>query len=314
MSSFLGMAQNSCLDCSADSLDVLLKKPASGQERVDILVVAIASAASWEDIHGYLLELETYTAVWNAPNFEKFHILKKATSAYKSGDLNATLLYAIQYIEERDKEGAIMGPNSPLGLVRTLFRKTNGYEEMLTFYQDKLEQYRKNGPQENMGICYHGIAGYFFYRGNYNTAIGYYLRAAEQYKGHNYSYGDELAVIGYAFETWGNYDKGLDYSARSIEYLEKAKGYKIICFSLTTMARIYKKQKRFEKALASSEEALLLIDKANLNGQWTVNTLIEISKTHLAMGQPEQALIYVQKAQVLGEKLNFVHGREYRIL
>jgi hypothetical protein len=96
----------------------------------------------------------------------------------------------------------------PLFEIRTLFTLSGKQIERFQYYSEKILYYQANGPKENLADCYHGIAGYYYYLGDLDKTIEYYLRARDVYRSFDsFGYANETAVLGKMYMEWGNLDK-----------------------------------------------------------------------------------------------------------
>ena len=86
-------------------------------------------------------------------------------------------------------------------------------EDRVNFYRTKLPVYLQKNNIENIAACYHGQAGYYRYKYDFNSAISYYLKAADYFKpSNNMGYQNGLVVAGQVYGEWGNYAKALYYN------------------------------------------------------------------------------------------------------
>ncbi len=86
-------------------------------------------------------------------------------------------------------------------------------EDRVNFYRSKLPFYLQKNINENIASCYHGQAGYYRYKYDFNSAISCYLKAADYFKtSNNMGYRNGLVVAGQVYGEWGNYAKALYYN------------------------------------------------------------------------------------------------------
>jgi len=105
--------------------------------------------------------------------------------------------------------------------MRWLFNITNKQDEKLAYYTQKLNYYLQNKQYLNAGACYHCIAGYYWSKGDENTAINNYLRSGELVKSRFFSwYTNEILVVGDGYKDWGNQDKALYYLKMGYKQLQ----------------------------------------------------------------------------------------------
>ena len=138
--------------------------------------------------------------------------------------------------------------------IRTIFNTLNLQEGRRAFYEAKLAYYQKRGARENMAACYHGLGGYYAYRGDYNQAISYYLRAADLYRGfYLFLYRNELKVIGSYYALWGNQPKAIYYLRSALSARDS---WNSRVYIYRNLGGIYLQQRNFPAALRYANQAL----------------------------------------------------------
>ena len=79
--------------------------------------------------------------------------------------------------------------------IRIVFTRLNQQEDRYKYYKEKLDYYLINGPVANTAACYHGLAGYYTYVGDYNLAISNYLKAASVLKQFNTLFYESVFIM-----------------------------------------------------------------------------------------------------------------------
>jgi len=111
-------------------------------------------------------------------------------------------------IDRLDSLGVVQSINGPLSTIRFVFNIAGKQAEKLRYYTEKVVFYKRRGPIENTANCFHGIAGYYNSLGDYDKAIGYYLRAQDVFRSFDsLGYANEQQAIGSIYLEWGNLDK-----------------------------------------------------------------------------------------------------------
>ncbi|ALW84063.1 hypothetical protein AUC43_02460 [Hymenobacter sedentarius] len=104
-----------------------------------------------------------------------------------------------------------------LGEVGAMFRALNQPEKRIAYFQAKVAQYKTRGARENLAACHHLLGAPLVQRGDYNQAIGHYLRSADLYRTfQRTSQVNELKVVGAQYAEWGNPAKALAYMQQSL--------------------------------------------------------------------------------------------------
>ncbi len=152
-----------------------------------------------------------------------------------------------------------------------------------SLYHEALKIYKKNTLYEEYADCLNNLALTYYEDKNYDKTIKL-LEECITYK--NYIKGKQsmpsfMSNLGSAFREKGEYDKALYYFNKSYEIQEKEKdGYREpYAILLIEMAKVYTKQKNFEKAIQLAEQALV-IGKQLGGTQFAVNeVLYEVYKS-----------------------------------
>ena len=141
-----------------------------------------------------------------------------------------------------------------LTVVRLAYNGLNQQEAKRTYYQTKLAEYRQRGDLENMAPCYHGLGSYCVSRGDYNQAIGYYLRGAELYRTfYRAYYKNALVVVGGFYLEWGNYAKAQHYLQRALAVPARSLP---LAFTYRTLAVVHLRQHHYPAALHAIDQSL----------------------------------------------------------
>ena len=115
-----------------------------------------------------------------------------------------------QCIEAIDSLHLVVG--SPLVNIRFLYNIALRQEEKFQFYSEKAAYYKRYGPMENLAVCYHGIAGYYWYLGDHDRAIENYMHARDILKPIDpAAFAGETMFIGSMYLDWGNLDKAEEF-------------------------------------------------------------------------------------------------------
>ena len=283
-----------------ETIDSILQKEIRTAGEIDLLIDVINSFESTYFLKFRVLMVLKEELDWENPRWYRFRVLFDAFEQFQLRSYDKALDLFIEYVELCDKEKLIMGLVDPLGLIRVAFQYD--HEERLKYYQEKLEYYRKHGPKENMATCYHGIAGYYYYAGNYSTAITYYMMARDLYKDwSDFGYANETSTIGDCYRRWGNYSKAKEYLEESIPLIESA-GVGSTYFSKISLVHILRFQKEYDEALKILTDMLNQFGKAD----GPVNKaliLLELGQVYLDLNQADNGLSYLEKARALGDSI-----------
>ncbi len=143
--------------------------------------------------------------------------------------------------------------------IRFLFNAAGQQEAKRAYYEGQLATYRQRGDTASMAVCYHGLAGYYSYRGDQNQAIGYYLQAAKAYRVFNWGTAyNELATAGQLYAEWGNPVQALHYLRQSLAGPggKKEQAASSIFYRNLTMAAVQSQLHNYPAALQAVDRAL----------------------------------------------------------
>jgi tetratricopeptide (TPR) repeat protein len=197
-----------------------------------------------------------------------------------------------------DSLGIIQPFGSPLYFIRYIFWKAGKQIEMFRYYSDKIVYYKRYGPIENMGNCYHGLGQYYRSLADYDKAIGYLLRALDVYATFDTAGAlNERGIIGTTYLEWGNLDKAEEYQKSTLEELIRTNDvYNYDVYD--ALGNISFKEHDYKKAISyyfrgkQGYKASLL---RALN-------LLNIAALHLELGNYDSTLFYLESAEKIRQK------------
>jgi two-component system, NtrC family, sensor kinase len=222
---------------------------------------------------------------------------------WQNGDFENALNNLKAAISLFDSQKQVITPL--LTEIRTLYNRMNNQEGRFEFYKEKLEYYLLNGPVENTAACYHGIAGYYNYKADYNLAISNYLRAAAIFKPFwQYFYLNELGVVGVTYKRWGNDEKAEYYLNLALPLMEANRDSGNMVFCLGGLIDISIKQEKYDQAISYANKCLGFVHK-NANDPNYAIALMQKTFVYLAMEKPDLAYPYLLEVQALIDKFHF---------
>ncbi|MCC3155209.1 ATP-binding protein [Hymenobacter sp. BT770] len=147
-----------------------------------------------------------------------------------------------------------------LSRVGRLFLELNQPEERIAYFQAKVARYEARGARENLATSYHLLGAPFVQRGDYNQAIGHYLRSADLYRTfRRTAQVNELKVVGAQYAEWGNPAKALVYLQQSLAVgatLPARTGADFDAYTYRNMAQAYRQLGNYPAALRHADLAL----------------------------------------------------------
>ncbi|MDQ3291800.1 MAG: ATP-binding protein [Bacteroidota bacterium] len=302
-------AQTRCNNCEYDSLVRQVSQKISDDEKIKLLAHLIDLRPSLGPTLGLeqlqknisyinqLVQLNSYSKIIDTAPYEK---LREGLFYWDKGNLTAALSALKQAINLFDKEKKVI-PELLFSL-RYLYNTLNLQEDRYHYYNQKLEHYRQNGPIENTAPCYHGIAGYYLVKADYNRAINNYLKAGEVYKKFNIGiFYDELSIIADLYALWGNLNRAEFYAKQVLALPDTSFNYSKVS-SLRTLSYVNRKRKNFSLAVQYLDESLQMKNIRN-EPLRLVFPLLEKSLLYLDMNQPDKAFPLMVKVKNISDSL-----------
>ncbi|HWD86758.1 MAG TPA: ATP-binding protein [Mucilaginibacter sp.] len=299
-------AQNDFAAASMDSLQKLLshqKTPHDSlltlQKLVDLTPIRADETNLYPDHYKMFLGLDRRLKLFDTVPYV---LMQQGNMLWHKRQYRDALTVFQQAVVLFDKQHKVIYPL--LLNMRVLYNFINNQDERLQYYQKKLEYYLVNGPYENTGPCYHGIAGYYLYKGAYNQAINNYLKSAEVFERFQPHFAANIIyVVGSTYNQWGNYDKGRYYINKSLPFSKRLNDSSGINYGYFMLSQIDYSEKKYDEALGHINACLQLIKKRPTQRLATVFT--QKANIYLALGQPEDALPYLEKARRMTDSAGF---------
>jgi tetratricopeptide (TPR) repeat protein len=202
-----------------------------------------------------------------------------------------------QCIEELDSMHLVVG--SPLVNIRFLFNQTGQQEEKFKYYSEKAAYYKLHGPIENLTVCYHGIAGYYYYLADYNKAIEYYMRSRDLIESNDPGdYAGETQIVGSMYMEWGNLDKAEEFLKSGRKELTRLKIIENSFFYYHKLGEIYFKRHDDKQALTNYFESKKYISQPYEKAI----TLLSCAAVHLEMKSMDSTRFYLDNAEKIRKK------------
>lgn len=191
-----------------------------------------------------------------------------------------------------------------LNYLSTSYRALQQPEARRVFFQRQLAYYQQHGPVQNVAMCYRALGAYHNAQGDYNQGISYQLRAAELFRTYSqYSYYNEVAIIGGTYAEWGN-------GARALPYLQQAvrwPGTSPINWAYLNrnIAGVYQRQGRYPDALRYAAVALRpRMPRDTVAAADQALGLVQQSAVLLALNRVAAVPSLLQRAQRLADSLH----------
>lgn len=296
-------AQQDFIHYKMDSLATVLSKQKTPkdslrvlQQLVDFTPIHVVETADYPDYLSPLLRLNKTLKVFDPEPYEKIQDATKTWRAKKYTETLATLKTAVDEFDKQHKQIMML-----LLSMRVLYNLTDDQQGRLKYYTAKLEYYQVNGPLANTGPCYHGIAGYYYYKNENNLAISNYLKANEIYKKYAPDfYIATLTVIGHQYAEWGNNAKAREYLKKAIEL--KGKFNYNSQLNYVSLSAVSVSEHQYIDALSYINKAI------QINGpkpsQRLAGALVFKAGIYLAMHRDTAALHLLERVKAMPDTLN----------
>jgi len=248
-----------------------------------------------------LIDLNNKAQVIDAAGYKS---LRESYQLWRNGNFERALIGCKKSIELFDKQKKVHFRF--LLQIRVLHNLLNKQDDRFKYYTEKLNYYLLNGPQENTAACYHGIAGYYRIKADYNLAISNYLKAAKILKTFDtLYYYNEIGVIGVMYAEWGNDDKADYYLKQAIPKHRLFKDSGNVAYCLTPLIVLNTKRKRFSEALNYANEAIRYTEKHFDSDGAYVTAINQKALLYVEMQKPDMALPLLTEVQSLIDRFGY---------
>ncbi|MEI6265974.1 MAG: ATP-binding protein [Sphingobacteriia bacterium] len=181
-----------------------------------------------------------------------------AEEFYSKKNFKASIEKTLTAINEFDQVNKRM-PHL-LSFPRLVWNALSLQEDRFNFYTKKLAFYLQKNNNENIGSCYHGQAGYYRAKYDFNSAISCYLKAANYFKpSFSLGYRNGLVVAGQVYGEWGNYAKAAYYNDIVLPLAKAASDTQRLINLYQTRTLVEYKKGNFEASLQFADTGLSYI-------------------------------------------------------
>ena len=305
--------QTGCIDCNQDSLVKRLKMRLSDKDRLYTLVALadmIVHPVDPDTAIRCINEIITLNRQLSLVDTKPHRMILEGLLLWKKNEGDSAVGKFKHAIALFDAEKKIMGNNSLLNTIREFYNYLSAHVDRLKFYEDKLRYYEQNGPDENTAPCYHGIAGYYYFKSDYNKAISYYLKAADVFRGFSYiGYSNDITVAGFMYSKWGNKERAL-YWLKIADSLNLKGQPGNLDLDRVEIAKIFKKEREYAQALEWITKAQSIDFQSQPYPQdRKAIELAELGSIYLEMNRPDSAFNILTRAKEIGDSNHlFVDG------
>jgi adenylate cyclase len=201
--------------------------------------------------------------------------------------------------------GDLRGSANSITSIGVIYADRGDYLKSLEYFQRSLRIHEDEGDKVNTANSTANIGENYYLLGDDVKALEYLLRSLKIYQeiGNTNGSSSTMANIGIIHSDQGNYNQALDY-LKSSSKIQKEIGDKVgYAGNLISIGMIYQAQRDFKKALEHCNIALAITEESRALGEQK-NACNCLYETYKAMGRGNEALIYIEKIQVIDDSLN----------
>ena len=205
------------------------------------------------------------------------------------------------YEEIGDKKGSTNTVNN-IGII---YLGQKDYTKALDYFQRSLKISEENGDKKSIANAINNIGIIYNKQGNHTKALEYYQRSLKIYEETGDKKGSATAInnIGSIYKGQGDYLKAMDCFQRSLKIAEEIGSKNGSINAIGNIGHIYLKEGDHLKALEFCKKALAISQEIGaLNEEESACHCLY--DTYKAMGKGNEALVYLEKMNVLNDSLN----------
>ncbi len=225
---------------------------------------------------------------------------------YKNqGDYPKALDYYQRSLKIQEEIGDTRGSAATIGNIGTIYLAQGDYPIALDYYQRSLKIVEEIGDKQVSANTIGNIGSIYKNQGDYTKALDYYQRSLKIYEemGNKEGSARTISNMGLIYKNQGDYTKALDYCQRSLKSFEEMGNKEGSALTINTIGLIYKNQGDYPKALEYCKKSLVKSEEiAALNLEKDACQCLY--DTYKAIGKGNEALVYLEKLQVIDDSLN----------
>jgi class 3 adenylate cyclase/Tfp pilus assembly protein PilF len=223
----------------------------------------------------------------------------------EQGDYSRALGYyqrSLIISEEMGDKKSSANANSNIGVI---YQDQGDNAKALDYYQSSLMIFEEVGDKMASASIIHNIGNIYFDQEDYSKALDYYQRSLKMRKEIEDKHGIamNLGNMGGVYKAQGDYPQALDYFGRSLVICEQIGDQKGIATALNNIGNIYQTQGDYPKALKHCNDAYTLAQEIGALSTQRLGCKC-LYDTYKAMGKGNDALVYLEKLQVIDDSLN----------
>ncbi len=191
------------------------------------------------------------------------------------------------------------------------YRKLNIVEKSFKYYFNAYKLAQEYEYASSMAVALNGIGNLFIDTKKYKMALYYFKKALSLELGMNNERGIEYDYtnIGEAYMCLGNFDSAHYYTQKAYEISMNNGKRNTQVYELSLIAKIYQKEKKYEKSNKTYEEALRIFKEIK-NKRYIANSYINLGHNKIKLKREKEGVSDIQKglkiALKIGSKENII--------
>jgi adenylate cyclase len=222
----------------------------------------------------------------------------------RQSDYPKALDYFQRSLKIDQETGDKMGSAATLGNIGIIYGRQGDNARALDYYQNSFMIFEEAGDKRRTKIL-NNIGNIYLAQSEYPQAMEYYLRSlkiGEEFDDKR-DIANSFGNIGSIYKEQGDYPKALDYFQRSLKIYQET-GDKMGIADLTNnTGNIYLEQGYYPKAIEYCKKALNISEEIGVLDM-EKKACQCLYETYKAMGKGNEALVYMEKIQVIDDSLN----------
>ncbi|MFT6814938.1 MAG: adenylate cyclase [Sphingobacteriales bacterium] len=232
-----------------------------------------------------------------------YHI--QGVSCYFTSNYPKALDYYQRSLKIFKEIGGKKGISNTLMNIGSVYQDQNNYLKALVYFQRSLKINEEVRDNMMIANALHNIGSSYQAQNNYPKALDYFQRSLKIFKEIGYKKGvsTSLVNIGSIYKYKSNYPKALDYYQRGLKIREEIGDKKGIANTLKDIGGIYIAQSNYQDAISQCQKSLDLSEEIGaIDIQESACSCLY--DAHKAMGHGNEALVYLEKMNVLDDSLH----------
>ncbi len=203
-----------------------------------------------------------------------------------------------------EETGNKIGMGGTLNNIGSIYKDKGDNANALKYYQRSFKLCEETGNKSGMSGALNNFAMIYSDNGDYAKALDFFQRSLKlkEESGNKKGMANTLNNIGSLYKKQGDYTRAMNYFIQSLKIQEEIGDKKGMVNTLKNIGVLYNEKGNYAKALEYCKKALLISQEIESieYEKFACNCLYNSYK---AMGKGNEALMYLEKIQVLNDSL-----------